>query len=427
MATQTLVRWWWGDRCLTTEVWSAKRPYRVGATVAGASRPALGDDAASFVLLQPGAPMQLRCAPDAVGSVWRGDNEVPLDEVVRQTAAFDAGAHVIPLGPRDAARLSRGPFTVEIFSVSAPKKVARAGLSDDDERWLTVLGALSALALVALIGVVNAPLPELFDVPTAAERAIATKYIAEAPKPITPQKRAQSERREAPSELERAPRRAAAPQPADSAGSPRDRVDQIKAVLRGMGARGVFGQGLFARGVLDQVAAKEVAGEWPDGRLKGDGHGGGGDAPLRLGEQGMSPGIAAARAHEGRLCPPGQRCKPTVDPPQWREVEVACAADGRGCLDKELLRHVIREHLSQVRFCYEQRLSQRPTLAGKLSVRFVVEPSGAVSSAELAAASALGDELVERCVLSRVRAWLFPQSAGRSAVTYPFMLQPAGG
>ena len=96
-------------------------------------------------------------------------------------------------------------------------------------------------------------------------------------------------------------------------------------------------------------------------------------------------------------------------------------------LDKEVVAKVIRRHLSEVKYCYESQLTQKPSLAGKLSVLFTIDPTGAVSDANVAE-SGLDDASVEGCILARVRRWKFPQPRGGGVVSisYPWIFRPAG-
>lgn len=104
------------------------------------------------------------------------------------------------------------------------------------------------------------------------------------------------------------------------------------------------------------------------------------------------------------------------------------AADVRGSLSKEVIRRVIQRHINEVRFCYEQELNQRPDLEGRVTVTFIISPTGAVQTA-LVAASSLGNQRVESCIAGAVRRWTFPapEGGGIVRVNYPFMLQAAGG
>lgn len=102
------------------------------------------------------------------------------------------------------------------------------------------------------------------------------------------------------------------------------------------------------------------------------------------------------------------------------------AEQPHGALSKDAIRDVIRPRLNEVRVCYEQGLARRPTLAGRVDVRFVVAPSGAVQDSMLFRSS-LGDPTVEACIVQTVRRWPFPppEGGGTVVITYPFILQPS--
>lgn len=103
-------------------------------------------------------------------------------------------------------------------------------------------------------------------------------------------------------------------------------------------------------------------------------------------------------------------------------------ADVRGSLSKEVIRRVIQRHINEVRFCYEQQLNQRPDLEGRISVQFVISPTGAVQMAAISA-SDMGSPPVETCVAGAVQRWSFPapEGGGIVVVNYPFVLQATGG
>jgi hypothetical protein len=110
------------------------------------------------------------------------------------------------------------------------------------------------------------------------------------------------------------------------------------------------------------------------------------------------------------------------DPPTLRSAK----ATTTGALSAEQIRRVVHRNLGQVRFCYEQGLRERPDLRGRVAVKFLIQPSGAVQSVAVAGTS-LDEPQTERCVASKVQTWSFPRSPGVSAVTYPFVFTPAGG
>ncbi len=106
----------------------------------------------------------------------------------------------------------------------------------------------------------------------------------------------------------------------------------------------------------------------------------------------------------------------------------AGTADVHGSLSKEVIRRVIRRHINEVRFCYEQELNQRPDLAGRVTISFIISPTGAVQSSTVAATT-LSNQRVETCIAQAVRRWTFPspEGGGIVVVNYPFMLDSTGG
>jgi|GEM_PF-6650760 len=112
------------------------------------------------------------------------------------------------------------------------------------------------------------------------------------------------------------------------------------------------------------------------------------------------------------------RPRDLVGAPQVRAGEV----DVRGSLPREVIQRVIRMHLNEVRFCYERELANQPNLAGRVNVRFVISPTGAVQTASVAS-STLSSAPVETCVSGAVQRWTFPapDGGGIVIVDYPFV------
>jgi hypothetical protein len=100
----------------------------------------------------------------------------------------------------------------------------------------------------------------------------------------------------------------------------------------------------------------------------------------------------------------------------------------RGGLDKEIVRRVVRQHLNEVRYCYEQALVRQPSLAGRVVTQFTIANTGNVLVSVLQS-STLGAPSVESCIVTATRRWLYPAPSGGGivTVTYPFQLAPAGG
>ncbi len=99
----------------------------------------------------------------------------------------------------------------------------------------------------------------------------------------------------------------------------------------------------------------------------------------------------------------------------------------QGSLDKEIIRRVVRRHRREVRYCYEQELIKDPYLQGKVTVSFVIQTSGRVTSS-VVKSSTLRNNRVERCVVGKIRRWVFPEPKGGGLVrvTYPFVFAHGG-
>jgi TonB family protein len=71
----------------------------------------------------------------------------------------------------------------------------------------------------------------------------------------------------------------------------------------------------------------------------------------------------------------------------------------------------VRAHEPQLQFCYSEARASSPNLAGSATVSLTLATNGSVQSAEIvrrAWSGGKGSDVVERCVLSTVRAWNFP-------------------
>lgn len=96
-------------------------------------------------------------------------------------------------------------------------------------------------------------------------------------------------------------------------------------------------------------------------------------------------------------------------------------ASVEGGLDREQIQAVVDRNQGQAVYCYEKGIQSNPGLGGRVMVKFVVSPSGAVSSASVASSS-MGSSSVESCIVNKLRAWRFPRPKGNVAVrvNYPF-------
>ena len=86
-------------------------------------------------------------------------------------------------------------------------------------------------------------------------------------------------------------------------------------------------------------------------------------------------------------------------------------------LSSEVVRRVLRRHINELRFCYEQSLPSEPTAGGTLEARIDISGTGAVQHATvtLGPGAAL-DERTQSCVANAFRRWTFPEPSGHTAV-----------
>jgi hypothetical protein len=160
--------------------------------------------------------------------------------------------------------------------------------------------------------------------------------------------------------------------------------------------------------------------------LRGTGRGGGGDGRNTIGVGSL--GRIAWTRLRGRCT--GAHCdffgsasrnfsKRRGSGVRVRSTDVAV----KGALSKETIRRIVRRHLNEIKFCYEKGLRKRPDLSGRVSVRFLIEPTGGVKTAAVAS-STTNDFSVDQCIAHTVSRMTFPmpKESGIVIVTYPFTL-----
>jgi hypothetical protein len=158
--------------------------------------------------------------------------------------------------------------------------------------------------------------------------------------------------------------------------------------------------------------------------LKGTGQGGGGAGETigigAVGTKGRGGGMGGYGSGVGGL---GTKAD--------RDVGLATAdAKVLGAIDPELIRRVIREHASQVRYCYEQQLALNPRLEGKVAIRWQIDAGGRASATQVEGGeTTLASAEVHRCIMSRIVTWQFPRpkGGGIAIVKYPWILRTSGG
>jgi hypothetical protein len=104
-----------------------------------------------------------------------------------------------------------------------------------------------------------------------------------------------------------------------------------------------------------------------------------------------------------------------------REVEI------RGGLDPAVIRQIIEERLSEVRYCYENALLKKTNLQGKISASWTILADGTVSDLK-SESDEIETKILHPCIKDQIKNWKFPAPKGGGVVhvKYPFLFSPVG-
>lgn len=86
------------------------------------------------------------------------------------------------------------------------------------------------------------------------------------------------------------------------------------------------------------------------------------------------------------------------------------------------IRATVREHLEEMRFCYEQGRRRAPDLEGRVLLGWTIDDDGRVSDVDVVESS-LPDDIVTACLRAAPRRWRFESGFGVQRVEYPFQLR----
>jgi len=114
-----------------------------------------------------------------------------------------------------------------------------------------------------------------------------------------------------------------------------------------------------------------------------------------------------------------------VPGPVPQKVDEKPVVDTRAAVRRAVV-DTVRGYLPRVKGCYERVLKHDPEAEGKVVVRFVVKPDGAVASADMTS-DTMAYPAVSECVVGEVRTWSFPPPSDGKAITvsYPFVFTSA--
>lgn len=383
---------------------------------------------------------QLRFTKKMDGEVCRRGVVVPLSVVAKSAEVdYDGRAYSLSLGTRDWARVDVGGVALEVFPQPVRKTPALPLSEQLDFKLLNTalilffLGAFFAISAASRDSEGPAFVDDLG--PKAREHLVKLIPVPPppAPSPVVPIEKEKIPGPSAAAKGEqglagktKAPetRRHSAPK-----GEPNKpyKVELLPSLLSGPGSAAVSAVlgsdtlgGELTRAVGNLVgSAPGYSGGVGGMGLRGDGNGGGGLTHTTglggIGTRGIAGGDGKYGLGIAQVTPFKTPTRIGVDS---LPVEV------RGSLDKDLIRKVIKDHVSQVRACYEMQLVRHPALAGKVAVQFLIGPDGTVKRSSIDQ-SDVANPALESCLGSRVLTWVFPKPRGGGVVqvTYPFVFK----
>lgn len=378
-----------------------------------------------------------------------------LEDAVAQGEAVpdEQGAFAFALERGDQVSLDFGALRLEARVASAPRSV-RVPWSDRFD--LDALNVLLAVFFVGALFIVAARMEELererwgdalpdrsleakqrFTRILLPPRVSPTRQVSTSPGTASAERATAGRQEKAPGAEGARPKGSAKRLGQGENRSPLDPSEQARLLARqlfGRGPRGVFASldrpGLDGglRDSMRGLVATAPGGSGVLGGIEGlKGRGGHGDGPGGGGPP-ESIGIDGLRTR-GRSTDYGAR---PVELPAGKDptqiVIGTTVPEVDGSLDRELVREVIHRHRSQIRYCYESQLNRKPSLAGKVSVQFVIAATGSVVASDIEHSTA-EDAALEQCVRDRVASWLFPKPKGGGVVRvkYPFLFRQSGG
>ena len=431
----------------TRHLHDAQSRYVIGAT-ADADAPVNQDiiGATSLPLVTPwGQDYLVNVTPRMGGELWVNGRAWPLQDYVRERGRSFA------LPPQCQARVDCGEVVFVLGRTSKPQKLARPWLN---WRWAeqkyTAVSA-AALGLFLLVAMTLPPDTHSLSFEDLGWTSIKLPAVSippvekDVPEWLQKQPTANNEGKAAAGDLgqmgnpksQKTNGQAAWKGPKDN---PRPAMSKEEAIQRAAnsGILGILNQrdqairsilgndmamGKDPESVLAGLVGTTIADSSGRGGLgsTGTGAGGGGTGEHsiglgnldRLGTLGHGvDGSGKYGTTVGLLMRSKRQIVPEVIPGR---------ADVRGSLDKEIIRRIVRLHMNEVKYCYEQELTTHAGLGGRISVQFAIGLNGQVFSSVLQSSS-MGSPRVESCVVNAVRRWDFPKPSGggMAIVVYPF-------
>jgi hypothetical protein len=467
----------WKDRVISTNHFNQKGSVYISSDPSADVVVPIISSKSKYELLKIGTQCTVCLTPEMTGEVVRDGETLTFAELSRQNKMRNAGSHYemdLRQGEMVRVGLQSDLISIYIRYVAETPKPLVAPLLDMTSSEVT--GVILALAVSAILGLymnIYTPSPLLEDEAKIEEpiRKAIVRFSPPPPKEEPPKVEEVKQEKKVVEAKDNSPKNQAKATPQQSKAfehkpdpgkaaevkpkpmqknqqvKPTSAVPQGAAVKTGnkeganmksekpdpnkMGLLATFGKGGVQKdlnkatsgsgelaGMADAAtgaagSSENRAGDNLGGKLKDTGKGGAGTATYGIagvGTQGRGTGTTGYGT--GGL---GQ--KGSV------QINVGGQdADFAGGMDKEAIRRVIREHIREIRNCYEKELQRSPDLYGKIVLEWDIEEEGRVSRC-VVKSNALGNDAVANCIVNRLKQWKFPDppkdQIGR--VVFPFV------
>ena len=95
-----------------------------------------------------------------------------------------------------------------------------------------------------------------------------------------------------------------------------------------------------------------------------------------------------------------------------------------GSLDKRIIAMIVRkQHRTQLQACYKQELSKTKDLEGKVTITWIINKNGLISSPVKLKESTLNNKNMESCLIKAVKTWGFPASKDGNMTSVEFPIE----
>ncbi len=392
----------------------------------------------SFDLLRSsqGGGWTLRYTPRMSGNLTRGDKSVPLAQA---GGTPDGEGAALPLTDDTVVTLSFGNFTLEVRVVPKSRVLPIAPIFDVLWANTAVVTMFATAATLAVVTLMPLGLDSMEDDLLTNASKFQTLILKPPPKDNSflnklkgPKQEKQAHKNDQGKAGDKKMKEDTKSRMAVKAEKPSDEQvvasklsalfgDQSGGIAQIFGDNSGGGELEAALGGIDGGRVGASAGMGGLG-LRGGGPGGGGTGintlgTGKIGTRGRGSGEAGYGSGEGGL---GGKTDRDVTMTQGTPVIL-------GSLDKEIIRRIVQEHASQIRYCYEKELTRTPGIFGKIVVKWVINGEGKVTQAQTAETQ-MRNANVEGCLATKIKTWVFPKPKGGGIVivNYPFVFKQSG-